>query len=184
MKRLLGLVLLLAWCVVPMTPTTSADVRLPAIVGDNMMLQQQMGAPIWGRANPGETVTVAGSWGKQASTAADDNGKWKVCLDTPSHGGPYTLTIKGKNEITINNVMIGEVWLCAGQSNMQRNFMKGSRKLPPEQWPLRKGPDQAFLPAEGKSYENIRHGIFQTQIHHIANSYSSGYSDSSSTQPR
>ena len=118
MKRRFGLKLLLLWCFVPLTSSASANVRLPAIVGDNMVLQQQMGAPIWGWANPGQTVTVAGSWGKEASATAGDNGKWKVCLNTSPYGGPYTLTIKGKNEITIDNVMIGEVWLCAGQSNM------------------------------------------------------------------
>jgi len=118
MKRRFELKLLLLWCFVPLTSSTSANVRLPAIVGDNMILQQRMGAPIWGWANPGETITVAGSWGKEASATADDSGKWKVCLNTPPYGGPYTLTIKGKNEITIDNVMIGEVWLCAGQSNM------------------------------------------------------------------
>ena len=117
-KSRIGLNLLLVWCLVAVASALLADVRLPAIVGDNMMLQQQMGAPIWGWANPGERVTVAGSWGKSASATAGDNGKWKVCLETPSHGGPYTLTIKGKNEITINNVMIWEVWLCAGQSNI------------------------------------------------------------------
>lgn len=99
-------------------PCAFADVRLPAIVGDNMMLQQQIGAPLWGWADPGEKVTVAGSWGKEATATADDEGKWKVFLDTPSYGGPHALSIKGKNKITINNVMIGEVWLCAGQSNM------------------------------------------------------------------
>ena len=117
-KRRIGLESLLVWCLVPLTPTASADVRLPAIVGDNMMLQQQTGAPVWGWANPGERVTVTGSWGKNASAITDNDGKWKVCLDAPSHGGPYTLTIRGKNEITIDNVMIGDVWLCAGQSNM------------------------------------------------------------------
>ena len=116
LKRRIELVF--AWCLVLLVSTASADVRLPAIVGDNMILQQRMGAPIWGWADPGETVTVAGSWGKQASATAGGNGKWKVFLDTPSYGGPYTLTIKGENEITINNVVIGEVWLCAGQSNM------------------------------------------------------------------
>ena len=118
MKRCAGLTLLLVCCLLAPASTALARVRLPAIVGDNMMLQQRMGAPIWGWANPGETVTVAGSWGRQVSATADDSGKWKVCLNTPSHGGPYTVAIKGKNEITINNVMIGEVWLCAGQSNM------------------------------------------------------------------
>lgn len=117
MTRLIGFRLLLVWGLIPFASIASADIRLPAIIGDNIMLQQQMGVPIWGWADPGETVTVAGSWGRQASTTAAD-GKWKVCLRTPSHGGPYTLTIRGKNEIIINNVMIGEVWLCAGQSNM------------------------------------------------------------------
>ena len=83
-----------------------------------MILQQRMGAPVWGWAEPGERVTVGGRWGKRASTTTEANGKWLVCLDTPSYGGPYTFTIKGKNEIVIDNVMIGEVWLCAGQSNM------------------------------------------------------------------
>ena len=118
MKRRVGLKSLLVSCLVPLASTASADVRLPAIVGDNMVLQQQIEAPVWGWADPGETVTVAGSWGNDTSATADGNGKWKVCLKTPSFGGPYTLTIKGKNEITIDNVMIGEVWLCAGQSNM------------------------------------------------------------------
>ncbi|MHC4752528.1 MAG: hypothetical protein ACYTFW_21985 [Planctomycetota bacterium] len=118
MKRHFGFKFLLLWCFVPLTSSTSANVRLPAVVGDNMILQQRMGTPIWGWANPGETVTVAGSWGKEASTTANENGKWKVCLNTSSYGGPYTLRIKGNNVITIDNVMIGEVWLCAGQSNM------------------------------------------------------------------
>ena len=98
MKRWFGLKLLLLWCFVPLTSSASANVRLPAIVGDNMILQQRMGAPIGEWANPGETVTVAGSWGKEASATADDNGKWKVCLNTPPYGGPYTLTIKGKTK--------------------------------------------------------------------------------------
>ena len=94
------------------------NVRLPAIFGDYMVLQQQIGAPIWGWASPGEQVEVVGSWGENALTMADNRGKWIVFLSTPSYGGPYTLTITGQNEIVINHVMIGEVWLCAGQSNM------------------------------------------------------------------
>ena len=109
---------LLVGCLLALAATASAEVKLPAIVGDNMVLQQRIAAPLWGWAHPGETVTVAGSWGGKASAVADDKGKWKLRLPTPSHGGPYTLTIKGANEITVKNVMIGEVWLCAGQSNM------------------------------------------------------------------
>ena len=118
MERSCRVEFLLLWCLILLPSSTSADVRLPAIVGDNMILQQRTGAPLWGWADPGERVTVAGSWGKQASAVADEKGKWKACLDTPSHGGPYTLIVTGKNEITIDNVIIGEVWLCAGQSNM------------------------------------------------------------------
>jgi sialate O-acetylesterase len=118
MKRRIGFELLLVCSFLSLEFTASADVRLPAIVGDSMVLQQQIGAAIWGWAGPGETVTVAGSWGKKSSTTTDENGKWQVCLDTPSYGGPYTLTIKADNQITIRNVMIGEVWLCAGQSNL------------------------------------------------------------------
>ncbi len=118
MRRRIGSKSLFVLCLVTLASTASADVRLPALVGDNMILQQRIGAPIWGWANPGETVTVAGSWGEETSTIADDAGKWRVCVTTPTHGGPYALTIQGKNEITVNDVMIGEVWLCAGQSNM------------------------------------------------------------------
>jgi sialate O-acetylesterase len=95
-----------------------ADVKLPAIFSDNMMLQQQTGATIWGWANPGEAVQVEGSWGKEATAIAGTDGKWKAILETPAYGGPYQLTVKGHNELSVNNVMIGEVWLCAGQSNM------------------------------------------------------------------
>ena len=78
--------------------------RLPAIVGDHMILQQQTGAPIWGWAEPGESVKVEGSWGKRASATAGADGRWQVCLETPSYGGPYTVTIEAKNRITLNNV--------------------------------------------------------------------------------
>lgn len=118
MNRPISLKLLSACCIVLLASPAFADVRLPALIGDNMILQQQTGAPLWGWADPGEKITAVGSWGKKASATTDSSGKWRLCLETPSHGGPYTLTIKGKNEITINNVIIGEVWLCAGQSNM------------------------------------------------------------------
>lgn len=110
--------LLLIWCFIPLTSSASANLKLPAIVGDDMILQQRMGTPVWGWANPGQKITITGSWGEEASATAGDNGKWKVFLNTPSYGGPYTITIKAKKKITIDNVMIGEVWLCAGQSNM------------------------------------------------------------------
>ncbi len=95
-----------------------AEVRLPAIFGDHMVLQQEIGAPVWGWATPGESVTVSGSWGASASASAGSDGKWQVNLPTPSHGGPFRVTLQGENRIVLENVMVGEVWVCAGQSNM------------------------------------------------------------------
>lgn len=96
-----------------------ADVRLPAIISDNMVLQQKTEVPIWGWADAGEKVKVKGSWqwvGK--STVANEQGKWQVKIKTPKASGPLELTIKGENTIVLKNVLAGEVWVCSGQSNM------------------------------------------------------------------
>ena len=111
----LGIFLIILIC-----SSSFADVRLPAIISDNMVLQQHSSAPIWGWADAGEKVTVKGSWQWLAtSTKADKDGKWMLKLRTPKAGGPYTLTVKGKNNIQLNNILIGEVWVCSGQSNME-----------------------------------------------------------------
>jgi len=98
--------------------SASADVRLPSLFGDHMILQQKMTNTIWGWASPGEKVTVTASWGASAATQADAAGQWKVRLDTPSYGTGFSLKITGAKTIDIKDVAIGEVWLCAGQSNM------------------------------------------------------------------
>ena len=98
--------------------STSADVRVPRLFSDNMILQQRTSNAIWGFATPGEKVTVRASWGTKASAVADDSGDWKVLLKTPGHGTGYSLVVTSDNTITIQNVAVGEVWLCAGQSNM------------------------------------------------------------------
>lgn len=97
-----------------------AEVRLPDVLGDSMVLQQKQAVPIWGWANAGETVTV--KFGKQTKTAiADANGKWRVDLQNlKASYTPQTLTIEAANKIELKNILIGEVWLVAGQSNMQR----------------------------------------------------------------
>ena len=98
--------------------TLPADVRVPRMFGDNMILQQQIKNAVWGWAEPGETVTVTASWGASAKATPDSSGRWKLFLDSPSHGTGHSLTITGNNTIHIKNVAVGEVWLCAGQSNM------------------------------------------------------------------
>ena len=96
-----------------------ADVSLNNMFGDHMVLQQGIKNKVWGKADPGETVTV--TLGSQThSTTAGTDGTWHVLLDpVMEYGGPHTLTVKGKNTVTFNDVLIGEVWVCAGQSNMQ-----------------------------------------------------------------
>ena len=100
---------------------SAAEVRLPAVIGSNMVLQQQSEVSLWGWADPGEEITIRAKWKKgRASTKADANGKWTAKLTTPKAGGdPYTIRIKGSNTIKLENVLIGEVWVCSGQSNMQ-----------------------------------------------------------------
>jgi len=92
---------------------------LPRLFCDNMVLQQQTKNTFWGWSNPAETIVVTASWGAEASTKADGDGRWKLLLATPGHGTGHSLTVHGeKDAISIKNVAIGEVWLCAGQSNM------------------------------------------------------------------
>ena len=97
-----------------------AKVTLPAIFSDNMVLQQNAQVNVWGKATPGEKVTVKASWADKAVTAkAAANGKWTLKLKTPDAMTNQSITVSGENTITINNVLIGEVWLCTGQSNME-----------------------------------------------------------------
>jgi sialate O-acetylesterase len=100
--------------------TVFADVSLPAVICDNMVLQRGRASAIWGWAEPGEKVSVKGSWQWfWASTSADADGRWNVNVLPPRAAGPYEITIHGRNTITIKNVLVGEVWVCSGQSNMQ-----------------------------------------------------------------
>jgi sialate O-acetylesterase len=103
---------------VTMYDMTRADVRVPGLFSNGMVLQQQTSNAVWGFAAPGERVTVKASWGADAKTVADDSGDWRVMLKTPAHGTGHSLVVSGRNILNIQNVAIGEVWLCAGQSNM------------------------------------------------------------------
>jgi sialate O-acetylesterase len=108
---------ILAIVVAGATPA-AAEVRLPSIFTDNMVLQRDMPVPVWGWADPGEKVTVRVL--DQTQTAEPGaGGKWMVKLSALKCGAPLTMTISGKNTISLQNVLVGEVWLCSGQSNMQ-----------------------------------------------------------------
>jgi sialate O-acetylesterase len=94
-----------------------ADVRLPQILSDHMVLQREQPVRIWGWADAGERVTV-GFAGQEAATAADADGKWQAFLKPMPAGGPYDLTVLGRNKIVLRDVLVGEVWIGSGQSNM------------------------------------------------------------------
>lgn len=107
-----------------------AKVTLPSVFADNMVLQQKQENPIWGKAKPGESIKVS-VFGQQFSTTADNNGDWRLKLAAMPAGGPYKITVNGENTIEINDVLVGEVWLCSGQSNMEWRI-KDSKHAPVE----------------------------------------------------
>lgn len=115
----------------------NAEIKLPSIFGDNMVLQQQTEAAIWGWAKPEASVRVTTSWNSKSYTAkSDKDGRWKLKVKTPVAGFmPYTITISDGKAVTLQNVLIGEVWVCSGQSNMEMP-MKG---LPGQ--PIEGGPE-------------------------------------------
>src|SRR5690348_5750322 len=101
-----------------MTAETAASVRLPKLVGDNMVLQRNAVLKIWGWANVGEQVTVSFRDHK-ASTKVNDKGEWSVMLPAQQAGGPFDMQIDGQNQIVLKNILVGDVWLASGQSNME-----------------------------------------------------------------
>ena len=99
---------------------TNSNLKLPSLISDNMLLQQKTTSKIWGKANPGAKINVSASWNTNGKAIAGKDGKWSVNLLTPEAGGPYTITISAKDTtIMVKNVLIGEVWFCSGQSNME-----------------------------------------------------------------
>lgn len=103
-----------------------AEIKLPAIFADNMLMQQNTQVNIWGKAEPNKTVTIKTSWNKKAvKTVADANGDWKTTFETSvSDGKPQTISVSDGKGMTLKNVILGELWLCSGQSNMEMP-MKG-----------------------------------------------------------
>lgn len=98
--------------------SSHAEVVLPGLFTDNMVLQKERPISVWGWASPGEKVTL-NFHGEQRETTADKGGRWKVSIEPFEAGGPFDMEIRGRDVVTIKNVLIGDVWVCAGQSNMQ-----------------------------------------------------------------
>lgn len=97
-----------------------AKVTLPAVLGDNMVLQRNTDANIWGKAKPGATIKVNPSWDNKTYKAkADNDGNWTTTIATGDAGGPYTITINDGDKVVLDNILLGEVWICSGQSNME-----------------------------------------------------------------
>ncbi len=117
MKNLLKL-LLFSFIILGFATATYANVRLPQILSDNMVLQRNTEFRIWGWADKGEKITVSFNEIKRTAKTGKE-GKWMVIFPAMKEGGPYTIIIKGKNEIKLTNIMLGDVWVCSGQSNME-----------------------------------------------------------------
>lgn len=127
MKRIIGIVMLLA-----VSFSGFAQLRLAHLFGDHMVLQRDTTVSVWGWAAPGAKVSLKASWNRSRVTAvAGADSLWRMALPTPSAGGPHTLTFRcGREEIVLQDVLTGEVWICSGQSNMEmpvRGF--GSQRL-------------------------------------------------------
>ncbi|WP_080903240.1 sialate O-acetylesterase [Parabacteroides sp. Marseille-P3160] len=101
---------------------SNASIRFPSVIGDRMVLQRNSTVSLWGWANKGERISVQANWNpdESYSAVASSNGKWEVRVKTPEAGGPYELTFQSANDRkVIKDVLIGEVWVCSGQSNME-----------------------------------------------------------------
>lgn len=118
------IILLLAGALLLTVTRAEGTIRLPAIIADGMVLQQQTRVCIWGWGNPHDTIRISPSWGETLRCRVDARGEWSVQVDTPRAGGPHTLQVAdGEEEITLTDILIGEVWICSGQSNMAVTLM-------------------------------------------------------------
>lgn len=103
-----------------------ANITLPNFFSDNMVLQRNSEVTIWGWASPNEEITLkAGFLSQEYKTKANNQARWEIKITTSKEGGPYTITLKGYNEVVLKNIMLGEVWLCSGQSNMEMSASWG-----------------------------------------------------------
>lgn len=130
MKRITAILITVLLCTISFP--ADAKVKLPSVIGDNMVLQQDTLVNIWGWAAPGARVTVSPSWGGRTSAKADASGRWIAEVRTPEASfDERSITISDGEQVTLENILIGEVWLCSGQSNMEMQ-VQGGRDCPVE----------------------------------------------------
>ena len=120
---------LFSCCLLLLSQTVFCEVRLPALISDGMVLQREANTKIWGWADEGEKVTI-GFNGKTYHTSAGSDGKWEVVLSQMKTGGPFTMSIEANNRITLKDIMIGDVWVCSGQSNMELSMERVKYRYP------------------------------------------------------
>ncbi len=117
----IGLIISLAMVAVSCQgPTNSQPLKLNSLFTHHMVLQQQTEAAFWGSYTPHQSITISASWGAETRAKTDETGQWRAMLNTPTAGGPFDITISGQDTtVVINDVLIGEVWVASGQSNME-----------------------------------------------------------------
>lgn len=113
------------------TLVINAKICLPDIIGNNMVLQRNTIVKLWGKSTPLSYVKVMVSWNKETiiKTISNSNGDWSVIVKTPEAGGPYSIKIADEDVLVLNNILIGDVWICSGQSNMNMP-VKGFKSQP------------------------------------------------------
>lgn len=122
------LFLLISTCLFSTTQLSHANVRLPAILGSHMVLQQKSDITLWGWSDAMEKIVIQAEWDTTHYTVTGSrDANWSVVIKTPAAGGPYKITITARNTLVLEDVLIGEVWLCSGQSNMEWN-VSGSKQ--------------------------------------------------------
>jgi len=136
-----------------------ANITLPNVFSDNMVLQRNSEVTFWGWANPKEEVVITLSWNNlEYKVIANNHAFWTISIPTPKEGGPFTISFKGYNQITLRNILIGEVWLCSGQSNMEMNA----------NWGIKNGEEEAkkainsnihFFSVEKASAETLQNNL-------------------------
>ena len=150
MKKVLVCVL---WYLLFVT-NVCAQVKLSPLFSDNMVLQQKTEAPVWGMSKPNKKIEIITSWDQKTYTIqADAQGKWNIKVTTPAAGGPYEITISDGKKVKLSNVMIGEVWICSGQSNMEMQVEGWGKVLNYQQEKM-----------EAENYPNIRFLLVEKAI--------------------